>query len=128
MRLPNFLLIGAPKAATTSLAQYLGQHPEVFMAVPKEPHFLAFDRAPPAYRGPGTDPDWFNISTITNPGHYRRLFAGAGGAKALGEASTAYLYLESTVEGIRRHVPDIRMIAVLRNPVDRAYCKTVCPL
>jgi hypothetical protein len=55
MRLPNFLLMGAPNAATTSLAQYLGQHPEVFMAVPKEPDFLAFDRAPPAYGGPGTD-------------------------------------------------------------------------
>ena len=97
--------------------------PRSLWPFPKSPIFWRFDRAPPAYRGPGTDPDWFNISTITNPGHYRRLFAGAGDAKALGEASTAYLYLESTVEGIRRHVPDIRMIAVLRNPVDRAYCK-----
>jgi hypothetical protein len=71
--LPTFLLIGAQKAGTTTLHRLLQQHPQAFLCDPKEPNFFSS----PRQWGRGTD--W-----------YRSLFAAAGNARALGEASTTY--------------------------------------
>jgi hypothetical protein len=101
-RLPTFLIIGAPKAGTTSLASYLAAHPDVFVAEEKEVHFFdrQFDRGV----------DW-----------YRSRFADAGAARAIGDASPTYMYLDHALDHITETVPDARLVAVLRNPVDRAY-------
>lgn len=119
MTLPNFLVIGAAKAGTTSLRTYLDQHPEVFVTERGEPSFFAHENEVPAYAGPG-DADW-NGTLFTDYEAYAALFDGAEGARAIGEISPRYLYFEAAPERIARHVPDARLIAILRHPVDRAY-------
>jgi hypothetical protein len=100
--LPNFFIIGAMRSGTTALSRYLGAHPEVFMAPEKEVHF--FDR----HHDRGLD--W-----------YRSRFAGAGDRPAVGEATQTYLYLPDVPARIAAVVPHGRLIAILRNPVGRAY-------
>lgn len=100
--LPNFFIIGAMRSGTTSLARYVGAHPEVFMAPEKEVHF--FDR----HHDRGLD--W-----------YRSRFAGYEGQQAVGEATQTYLFLPDVPARIAAVVPDAKLIAILRNPVDRAY-------
>ena len=119
MTMPNFLLIGAAKSGTTSLYHYLRQHPQVYMSPIKGPRFFAFQGGEPDFRGPG---DLKMVSQlITDIEGYRSLFAGVSGEKAVGEASAWYLYVPETAYRIRCHVPQAKLIAVLRNPVDRAY-------
>ena len=100
-RLSDFLIIGAMRSGTTSLYRYVGAHPETFM-LPKEFQFFTthWDRGV----------DW-----------YRAQFDGAGGAKVLGEATADYLARNSAMERIAETIPDVRLIASLRNPVDRAW-------
>ena len=117
MMLPNFLIVGAAKAGTTSLYRYLQQHPQVFMSDPKEPRFFAYlDRAD-AYRRAGRAASHWMMT----PEQYGRLFEATDGAQAVGEASTLYLYSKVAARNIHRRIPEARLIAVLRNPVDRAY-------
>lgn len=102
MTLPTFLVIGAGKSGTTSLAAYLDAHPEVFMAHQKEVRF--FDR----YWYEGVD--W-----------YAAKFAAAGDRKAVGEASPTYLQSEEAPARVAATLPGVRLLALLRNPVDRAF-------
>ena len=111
MTLPNFIIIGAQKAGTTSLYHYLDQHPEVYMSPIKEPNFFAAE-------GIKTDPRDPNVTTIEE---YRRLFAKVSGEKAIGEASPWYLYSEKAPQRMKYYVPDAKLVAVLRNPTERAY-------
>lgn len=117
MTLPNFLIIGAAKSGTSALYHYIRRHPEIYMSPRKETHFFAFENTDPATNGPGdTIP-----GAITNMNDYRQLFDGVRDEKAIGEASPTYIYLPIACERIRYHIPDVRMIAILRNPVDRAF-------
>jgi hypothetical protein len=100
--LPNFVIVGAMRSGTTSLTHYLRSHPDVFMSTPKEPHF--FDRN--YHRG-------FDF--------YSASFAGFAGEKAIGEATQTYLYDERAIAHMAKMIPDARLVAILRNPVDRAY-------
>lgn len=118
MTLPNFLIIGAPKAGTTSLYRYLRQHPQVFMSPAKEPNFFAFGGdAPPDFNGPGDrdEPTTLDLET------YQRLFANVTNELAAGEASTVYLYSPDAPQRIHATIPDAKLIAILRNPIDRAF-------
>ena len=117
--LPNFLVIGAAKCGTTSLYHYLGQHPEVFMSPVKEPRFFALEGHPLDFRGPGDER--YRIGTATTLDAYRQLFEGVEDELAIGEASVLYQHHPNAAEAIARHIPDVKLIAVLRNPVDRAY-------
>lgn len=119
-RLPNFLIIGAARCGTTALYEYLDQHPAVFMSEPKEPHFFAFEGQAVNFRGAGDD-RMINRAAVTSLPQYRRLFRRANDAHAVGEASVSYLYYERAIEGIRRHVPNARLICMLRDPADRAF-------
>ncbi|WP_340110474.1 sulfotransferase [Pikeienuella sp. HZG-20] len=119
MTMPNYLIIGAAKAGTTSLRTYLDQHPEVFVTARGEPSFFAHEGETLTFSGPG-DEDWAD-SFITDLGAYQSLFDGAEGYKAVGEISPRYLYFERAPERIAHHAPDARLIAILRHPVDRAY-------
>jgi hypothetical protein len=117
--MPNFLVIGASKSGTTSLYRYLEQHPEIFMSPVKEPKFFAYEGEKPDFRGPG---DRLTIrDTMTDLKDYEALFEGASDEKALGEASPIYLYSEKAVQRIKHHVPEAKLIAVLRDPAERAY-------
>jgi len=120
MTLPNFLIIGAGKSGTTSLYRYLKQHADIYMSPIKEPRFFAYEEGErPHYRGPGDDRT--NSGLITEHHAYEQLFAGMDGQKAAGEASILYLYSPTAAARIRRAIPQVRLIAVLRNPVERAY-------
>ena len=118
--LPNFLLIGAAKAGTTALFATLDQHPDVYFAGNKEPRYFAWMEQSLDVRGPG---DWAALSpyVVTRWADYARLFANAGTATAIGEASTAYLYHPYAAARIAHALPDARLIAILRHPADRAY-------
>lgn len=109
MALPTFFLVGAAKAGTTSVYDYLHQHPAIFMSRVKEPHFFSWEET--------GWPTW----AVKTREDYEALFDEAGSASARGEASTWYLYSKTAPERIHRTVPDARIIALLRNPADRAY-------
>lgn len=118
--MPNFLVIGAAKSGTTALYKYLGQHPEIYMSPYKEPHFFAFEGEKLDFRGP-RDRAMMSYMTVNERDRYEALFDGVTDEKAVGEASPMYIYVPGTAERIKHYVPDMKMIAVLRNPVDRAY-------
>jgi hypothetical protein len=119
MPLPNFLVLGAAKAGTTSLHQYLRQHPEVYLPRWKELRFFAYDGQPPLYNGPGdkTANQW----TTTTLEAYCAYFAAVTNEKAIGEVSPVYLYSERAPERIQHYIPKAKLIAILRDPIDRAY-------
>lgn len=101
--LPNFLIIGAQKAATTWLAKCLGEHPDVFMVDIKEVRF--FNR----YFARGVE--W-----------YESNFSGWSGQAAVGEGTPGYIYFPQVAGRIKATLgDDVKLIASLRNPVDRAY-------
>ena len=120
--LPNFFIIGAARSGTNSLCRYLAQHPEVYLCPHKEPRFFAFEGERPAFSGHKPD-DYSSLPTFTHLDAYAALFEPSTTAKAVGEASTVYLYYpgDKPAERIRFHLPDAKLIAILRQPADRAY-------
>lgn len=119
MNFPDFLVVGAAKAGTTSIYNYLKQHPEIYMSEVKEPFFFSFYGKKPTFNGPH-DAE-FNHSVITGLADYQKLFAGAGNGKVRGECSNSYLYFSHSADNIKKHIPNCKIIIILRNPVDRAF-------
>jgi hypothetical protein len=119
MRLPTFLLIGAAKSGTTSLHHYLAQHPAVFMSPVKEPGFFAFEGHDLEFSGPGDE--WIKETVDTTIQSYSNNFSGVTTEQAIGESSPVYLYSIEAAGRIATRIPDARIIAILRNPVERAY-------
>ena len=117
---PDFLVVGAPKAGTTALHAALAQHPQVFTTTPKEPKFwLCDDAPPPHWCGPGdrhSQQEW-----IWRREDYAALFRGAGPGQVRGESTPFYLWSRSAQRRIAAELPDVRLIALVRDPVDRAY-------
>ncbi len=119
MTMPNFLVIGAGKSGTTALYYYLKQHPQIYMSPMKEPKFFAYEGQKLDFRGPsGTK---VSQTSITDIEAYRALFQAVSNEIAIGEVSPEYLYNPRAPERIRHHIPNAKLIAILRNPVDRAY-------
>lgn len=120
MPLPSFIIGGAPKAGTTALWAYLAEHPEVFMPSYKEPHF--FSRLQGDLGNGIVKPGPIRTITYYNGLQwYEDLFKPGSGAKAKGEASTHYLSAPDAAGLIKEYVPDVRLIFLLRDPVDRLY-------
>jgi len=113
---PNFIIIGAMKAATTSLYTYLKQHPDVFMTTIKEPMFFNNFQKKSNFKTTGRKRR--KINTLEQ---YYQLFDAVKNEKAIGEASPSYISNENCPSLIQQHLPDTKIIAVLRQPVDRAY-------
>lgn len=118
MSLPNFLIIGAAKAGTSSLHYYLSQHPQIFMPDLKEPKFFALAGEELNFQNPDQA---INYDSITRLDEYKNLFKDVNGEIAVGEASPIYLYSEKAAHRIRRHIPDAKLIVILRNPIERAF-------
>ena len=117
MKYPNFLIIGVQKSGTTSIYNYLGQHPQVYMSPIKETNFLEKD-----WEKVGKEQGIYNSNGIDTWEKYCQLFAGSKDEIALGEASPNYLFhYRSSVERILKYVPEAKLIAILRNPIERAY-------
>lgn len=138
MTMPNFLIIGAPKSGTTSLYQYLKQHPQIYLSALKEPAFFAFEGMKLDYSGgpfaqgvgnrPADSLKWYQerVSVaITSLEDYQALFEQATDEIAIGEASPGYMYFSRSAERIRDYIPDVKLIAILRQPADRAYSSMV---
>ena len=118
--LPDFLVVGAPKSGTTSLYRYLEGHPDVYLSPVKEPRYFAFPDTPPRFVGPGAKD--LNREIVWREDDYRALFAGRQPHhRAGGEASATYLWAPGAAERIARTVPESRLIAILRQPADRAF-------
>lgn len=101
---PNFLIIGAARSGTTSLFKYLENHPDIFMSEIKEINFFSNER----YWQKGLD--W-----------YEKHFARAT-QKCIGEASTSYTcypFRSQTPERIFKYLPDVKLIYLIRDPIDR---------
>lgn len=125
MTRPNFLIIGAGRAGTTSLHHYVGQHPDVFTSPIKETNYFAYRVAASSAASAGAAPPGSAEPETTFPvrslGKYRKLFRGASGARAVGEASPRYMADPRVADEIAAVLPDVRIVAILRDPVERAY-------
>jgi len=117
--MPNFLIIGAAKAGTTAVYAYLSQHPQVFMSEWKEPSFFALEGNPTPFAGP-RDAIGERQRTRDLRG-YQDLFRGVTDQRAIGEASTLYLFTDQAAAKIQHHLPNVRLVAILRSPVERAF-------
>jgi Sulfotransferase domain len=109
---PNFFIVGAPKAGTTSLYAYLAQHPQVFMPAMKEPQFFAQIHPTAEFE--------HLVDAIRDRRRYLRLYRGAAGFRAIGEASPSYLWHPEVPARIKRVAPEAKIIIALRDPIERA--------
>lgn len=114
LMLPNFIIVGAPKAGTTSLYHYLTEHPQVFMSTPKEINF--FSREEIEAQGL-----FYNDFKAKNLNEYEKLFASVTDEKAVGEASVSYLFYPGVPAKIKEILPDVKIIILLRDPVERGF-------
>ncbi len=123
LKYPNFLIIGAGKSGTTSLYNYLKQHPEVYMSPVKEPDFFAVMGQKPVSKE--DDPyEFYNYPwAVYTLEEYKKLFEGVTHEKAVGESSTMYLYKPNTHLRIKQYVPHAKMIAIFRNPAERLWSR-----
>lgn len=113
-----FVLGGAAKSGTSTLADLLGQHPDVHVIPRKEAHHHLFRSAPPAFCGPGDDT--FARMVVSDPAEWERLVAAGAGHEAVGEASVYYLYRPEAWPRLRDALgPDGRVVLILRDPVAR---------
>jgi hypothetical protein len=117
--LPNFLVLGAARCGTTSLHYYLAEHPDVCMSAIKEPNFFLFEQTPVGPRPCIGDDRRLLAKSVPEQSRYERLFARP--AAAVGEASPLYLYTRETPELIRDAVPAARLIAIVREPIERTW-------
>jgi hypothetical protein len=107
-KIPNFLIVGAAKAGTTSLHAYLRQHPDIFMPAWKELSFFIGDAHGPLHR-------------VRKPAYYDSVFAGSENTRAVGEASTSYLFDREAPSIIRSELGRIKILIILRDPVAMSY-------
>jgi hypothetical protein len=121
--LPNFLVIGAGRSGTTSLHHYLQEHPDVYLPAMKSPsYFYCRDLAP--------DPDpMIRYVTqnyfVSDFDEYRALFDNVRHERAVGEVSPAYLATVHAAPRIAEELPGVKLLAILRNPVDRVFARYV---
>lgn len=106
MNMPHFIVLGGHKCGTSSLHNYLAQHPEIYM---------------PRIKGT----DFFNregsSETITSIEKYQAFYQEMTNEKIAGEVSSVYLYSKGACDAIKKYLPEAKLIAVLRNPVERAF-------
>lgn len=110
---PNLFIVGAAKAGTTSLHNYLNSHPDIYMSPMKEPRFFSRMQSSP-------EPQ-YSVSVISSEADYRRLFKAATSQRIIGESSISYLWDNRTASLLANRIPNARIIIILRDPVDRAY-------
>ncbi len=101
-RLPDYIIAGAMRCGTTALNSYLRDHPDIAVSSAKEVHY--FD----AKYDLGLD--W-----------YREQFPDSAGAVAVGEATPNYIFRSEALDRIQQTLPDVKLLIMLRNPMDRAY-------
>src|SRR3954468_14087091 len=115
MALPDFLVIGVPKAGTPALQPARAPHPGLFPSKVKEPKFFLTDGPPPTRGGPG-DAQTYR-EHVWRREDYEALFASAPEGTLRGESTPFYLHDRDAQFRIRALIPDVKMIALIRDPV-----------
>jgi hypothetical protein len=118
--LPDFLVIGAPKAGTTALHTALALHPQLYLSPVKEPKFFLTD-GPPPRRGGGPGDVQTYREHIWRQADYEALFSAAPRGALRGESTPFYLHDLAAQRRIRRMIPQARLIVIVRDPVERAH-------
>lgn len=132
---PNFFVVGAAKAGTSSIGDYLSRHPSVYISPIKEPHFFSKDIRMADFRADYRERAFFDVEAylknhplphkhiahIDDESQYLELFREVKNEKAIGELSAGYLYSNCAAENLFKFNPDARIVMVLRQPVERAY-------
>jgi len=108
---PNLFIVGAPKAGTTSLHEYLKKIPEIFMSEVKEPYYFCKTMIPIDHY----------ITPIRDREKYLALFEKSENEKIVGESSVWYLSDPDASTLIHQQVPSAKIIILLRDPVERAF-------
>lgn len=101
--LVNFIGIGAPRCATTWISKCLNDHPDICFSSKKETHFF--------------EDEYDDANDLLR---YKKYFVDCGN-KISGEFTPSYYLNESIARNIKRHFPDIKILVVLRNPVERSF-------
>ncbi|TLD42416.1 MAG: Sulfotransferase [Candidatus Jettenia ecosi] len=137
-KLPNFIIVGAAKSGTTSLYNYLDEHPDVYMSPIKEPNHFSSDIEPEKFnkafkkheREKRIDLDEYLNGNMDNKlwgdyvqkwEQYRKLFKNVKHEKAIGEVSNSYLFSQVAAKNIIEKLPQVKIIMMLRNPMERAF-------
>ena len=115
--LPDFIIIGAGKSGTTSLFRYLSAHPGVFACPAKEPRHFAYPEGSEGLR----EGDPFLAEIVRGRADYETLFDAAPPGSRRGEASVCYLPSPVAAQNIASCLPDVRLVAILRDPSERAW-------
>lgn len=132
---PDFFIVGAAKAGTTALYNYLKPHPEIYFSPIKEPHYFSTDIEVAEMRADFKKNALTDISEylrnslgsprhgafVRNESHYHQLFSLANGEKRIGESSVSYLYSNVAGKNIKAFNVDAKIIIILREPVERAF-------
>lgn len=108
MRKPDFFIVGGPRCGTTSMRNYLQEHPDVFMARPGHGNHLFSS-------------DLYRPNSIRDEQSYISLFDEAKDEKRVGERSAHYLHSKRAAAEIKEFMPPAKIIIMLRNPVDVIY-------
>lgn len=140
---PNFFLIGTVKGGTTSLHRYLDQHPEIYLSPIKEVNYFSKGDINPEHFSKDYRHDVninlkaylqssmehpVHIAHVTEEADYLALFRNANGAKAIGEMSLSYMLYEGAPKAIAAAYPKARIMAMLRDPAERAFSQYIMNL
>lgn len=118
---PTFLVAGAARSGTTGLVEGLRSHPAIFITDPKEPHYFALHATGAHFQGPG-DAATINRVAVCAYEDYLALYPTEHEYAALGDGSVSTLYYaDAAAEEIVRVNPQMRVVVILREPVERAY-------
>ena len=135
---PNFFVVGAGKAGTTSLHRYLAQHPQIYMSPVKEPCYFAAEVRAETLSAPVQKHVRLqsrSLAAVLDDGRptspmgwlageweeYLRLFQQVKDERAIGESSAIYLWSKSAPAKIRAQVPEAKIVMILRSPAERAF-------
>lgn len=128
---PQLFVVGAMKAGTTTIANSLSAHPDIFVCPVKEPNFFCFDLYEFGLGAEMVDDgrvldrirrgEGLHYAYIRNPEVYLRLFDGASPYQFRADCSTSYLYSCVSAKNIRSVIPKAKIVITLRNPVERAF-------
>jgi hypothetical protein len=110
---PNLFIIGAAKAGTTALSNFLNRHEQIFMSENKEPNYFAKEALI-------KDKLYYDSEIVNNKEDYLSLFNSAKEERFTGEASVSYLFYSGTAKRIIEFSPKAKIIVILRNPIERA--------
>ena len=121
--IPDFLIIGAGKCGTTSLYMYLKQHPDIFIPRVKEPNFYGYENKSPKDFGDSLSDVKHFQESVTRFSDYVNLFENAAPGQIKGEMSNTYMYHKQAPGRIKYYNPDMKLIAILRQPAGRLYSR-----